>query len=269
MENTASDFTIDIARDCPMQLDETWEVGLSEIIFPSLIYNLTETMLQDIFVLSENSRRIDQALIHVENPPDNVKIDSNLVPGFYTPNDFVHYFNQFVKDDNEYMNKRRHLFSTKFSFNEASKKFFIKIGGQEKIHINNKRMKFMLGLPTEGYEKYLENTEMNKKIISFPNIADFYANIRTIFIYCDLVRRSQVGDVFAPILRIISLKNSKNDSMTLHYDFRSPQYFPLATPMNINSIRIQMTDASGDKIVFPNGNTIAVLHFRKKDFKIT
>jgi hypothetical protein len=89
---------------------------------------------------------------------------------------------------------------------------------------------------------------------------DVNRGTHTIFVYCDVVQDSIVGDVKAPLLRsVIANARYGEDKREV---FSKPMYMPLRTNQ-FDTIRISIKDESGRPIKFNYGNSCVTLHFRR------
>ena len=85
--------------------------------------------------------------------------------------------------------------------------------------------------------------------------------MENLYIYSDIVKYSLVGNIYAPLLRIVP----HGKKPTLGYrniQFQHRYYLPLNTE-NIKQIGIFLYDNQGELIKFRSGKVTVVLHFRK------
>ena len=78
-----------------------------------------------------------------------------------------------------------------------------------------------------------------------------------VYVYCDLVEYSYVGDTMVPCLRTVSLPN-KNKITVQRYD--NVHYMPLQSN-RFTTIEISIAGDLGEIIEFKEGLTIVKLHF--------
>jgi hypothetical protein len=83
-------------------------------------------------------------------------------------------------------------------------------------------------------------------------------------VYCDLIADQYIGDVIAPIIRIINLGNIQGNDTITFYD--NPHYVN-CKKSTINSINIRILDLQGNPIKFENkfSYVILKLHLRKQN----
>jgi hypothetical protein len=92
------------------------------------------------------------------------------------------------------------------------------------------------------------------------HVSDISSGINNLFIYCDVIESTVVGDTIAPLLRIVEAKGSVGEIITRTYD--DPRYVPLQKK-NFDSIEIDIRDQLGSPIQFETGRVIVTLHFRR------
>jgi len=197
--NTLSNYIVNFPHT--LTLDETWEVGLSEIHF---------SLDHDETTRSEESDEITFSKKDV-----TIRLDSA-----------VNFRNKYSLCDN--INT---ILAHEFS-NESPYLWYDESG----VFHQDKNVVLSNSL----------EIKLNKKEPSH------------LYVYCSIVKAQYVGNVLAPLLRIVNtLKNTIN---TITYD--NPQYLPVAQ-RHINQIEIDIRDDKGNHIKFLNGRTICVLHARR------
>ena len=82
------------------------------------------------------------------------------------------------------------------------------------------------------------------------------------YVYSSLVKDSIVGNVFAPIIRVVGLED-KPKSEAIHRQFTVPHYLPLRSS-SFNEVVLELTDSMGNSMKSNQDNSVAVFHFRKK-----
>jgi hypothetical protein len=87
-------------------------------------------------------------------------------------------------------------------------------------------------------------------------------NINSLYIYSDILEYQYVGDVYAPLLRVVTVENKNNVYVDSIYD--SPHYVPVLRN-NIETIDIDIRSDNGNQILFQTGKVLVKLHFRRKN----
>ena len=90
-------------------------------------------------------------------------------------------------------------------------------------------------------------------------IMDLNEDLKSVYIYSDLVSARPVGDTMAPLLRIVPMSDKKQE--VVHYTFAKPHYIPLSC-FQFNTTEILLTTDQGKTISFSSGSTIVTLYFR-------
>ena len=90
---------------------------------------------------------------------------------------------------------------------------------------------------------------------------DLDQNVKSLFVYTDLVQPRPVGDVVVPLLRSLPPVDKGKD--TVFYLFEKPHYIPLAR-FQFDTVEILLTSDQGETISFDNGHCIVTLHFRRR-----
>ena len=81
------------------------------------------------------------------------------------------------------------------------------------------------------------------------------------FVYSDVAEYTHVGNITAPILRIVSYKQSKSSTHS-HQEFVNLHYVPLANLILIKFILISKMKLAGLSPFF-GGKTLVKLHFKR------
>ena len=244
--NKPGDFTVDLPEG-NNNLKGKWKVGISEIFYPKFFYNITREMFEDgIQCFTINRLGLVKRQVRLE-----------MQPGLYTAESFCHKMNLSLK----------RLFENaptpRLYFHLSAKNISLKMPGGWKLEFKNKRLRYMLGLESEDDVFTIQNKTSDKIFFEFPFLVNFMANRKFTYIYCNIVAYSRVGALFAPILRIVENDLSDSQKEDNHYEFQSPYYYPLIYP-NISRIQFTLRDNLGQPYIFPQGETLIVLHFIKK-----
>ena len=80
--------------------------------------------------------------------------------------------------------------------------------------------------------------------------------------YSDVIGYTYLGEVMAPILRVIPFKSSKHSKQS-HKQFVNVLYVPVAKSF-IQQVCISIKGDSGKDILFSSGKTLMKLHFRQR-----
>ncbi|GFU57451.1 uncharacterized transposon-derived protein F54H12.3 [Trichonephila clavipes] len=114
----------------------------------------------------------------------------------------------------------------------------------------------------EGVSELLgfEPGEIKGKVES-PYIAEPNASFPLIYVYCDLVEPQIVGDIQAPLLKIVKVEGKDGEVVNSHYT--RPHFVPVIR-QHFQTIELVLRLHSGDLVPFERGRVIAVIHFRMR-----
>lgn len=100
--------------------------------------------------------------------------------------------------------------------------------------------------------------------IILPETCDFGRNNRILFVYCNLVKPTDIGNSQCPILRAVDISTtSLTRSPVFHKTFQPIQYHPVANSQ-FTEIHFELLNGLGEPFPFQHGeNSILVLHFRR------
>ena len=259
VSNTPSHFKIPLAKPLNFRDPHNWEVSLSELYFPSLYYNISQ---------DNNSNLTIQYHIKGVVRTKNITIPQ----GHYDPASYV-------KEVNKEITKIKHkftetsepkvLFKGRLENNPNSRKITLVLNNHlEAMTFYGDNFRNMLGLEkandpddlTIKFEDELHSTR--EYYYEFPKSCSFNYKCAHMYVYSSLVEDSIVGNVFAPIVRVVGLED-KPKSEAIHREFTMPHYLPLRSG-SFNEVVLELTDGMGNSMKFNQGNSVAVFHFKKK-----
>lgn len=207
----------------PIDLNGEWEVGLSEIIYPHAWHNINES--NNAFYYDVGDGKLKKNIIDVgfyESAHDIVSAIQVLLPK--TP--------RFT-----------------LTYNKASKR--VKINAEQgALHLE--KLGSVLGFP--------QNTIIRKSVKSEVE-ANALSAFTFFYVYTDIVAPQIVGDIQAPLLRIVRVKGQTGEVISQYYD--RPQYLPLMRH-SFQTIQIELRLNSGNFVPFQRGKVIVILHFRMR-----
>jgi len=85
--------------------------------------------------------------------------------------------------------------------------------------------------------------------------------VPTLFVYYDALEHVVVGDVMAPLLRIVDMKR-KQTYGRMHQVLNPPLYVPLQKK-HFDTIEINIMTDTGDDVPFARGKSVVVLEFKR------
>ena len=91
---------------------------------------------------------------------------------------------------------------------------------------------------------------------------DLSGGYHSLFVYCDIVKPSYVGDSYTQLLRLVQIPGNHKYGEQILFAVSNIYYLPLLTK-DFETIEIDIKDDNGQQVPFEFGRSIIVLHFRK------
>lgn len=264
--NKTSHFFTELPK--PIELDkESWEVALVEIDYPRSWYNV-----------QQNAYKVTFSKFLVDNSTVMYKQPIVLKHGYYIEE------REILREIEETKNP---TFKTRISYDNVSRKTFIRLADRESITIS-KPLSQMIGFLDFVDERhwsfntfhmgntYYKTTIINDKTVVPPEDVlqplknekvyaqkafDLSSGLHSIYIYSNIVDDCVVGNTVAPLLRTVLVEGNYGDFVQKTYIH--PHYLPISYN-RINDIEISLRDDLGNLIPFEFGKVLVKLHFRRK-----
>ena len=135
--------------------------------------------------------------------------------------------------------------------NKSFKKVVVKIIAPELENTVRDWLKPNRVVPSKSTEKHTPEEE---------------EELKTVFVYCDLVASRPVGDVMVPLLRAVPSVEKNSSSIFRIYD--KPHYIPLSR-FSFDTVEILLCNELGETLPFTSGTSVLTLHFRtRKHFEL-
>ena len=97
-------------------------------------------------------------------------------------------------------------------------------------------------------------------------VSPFMTNIKrytALYVYTDIIQNQLMGDVRAPLFRVVPVKSRCGDTTSATY--KQSQFLPLSRS-NIQTIEINIRSNTSKLVSFETGKSIVTLVFRRKSF---
>ncbi len=260
-DNTLMEFTTKLPST--IELTNEWEVGLAEIMFPRSWYTIPEEGL----IIEVDYRRCSpewktmmagrQARgedISVKEFHTDAEIE--LKGGFYkTMEDIQQELKLSIKAAFDAVDQS--ISPPAFYYNPISKRMHITVPAGMYIRFPLP-LGDILGLTPE------QTIMCNKTEINFSVVGNLPCNLQTgvhaLYVYCDLLQYTHVGDIKAPLLRVVDSGGETGEVVTRYYE--RPRYVPLQKK-SFDTVQLVIRDDLGEKILFSSGKVLVTLHFRR------
>ena len=222
-DNTLASFKTKLLS--PLELHDQWEVGLAEIIYPYTWFNINFTNNQFKFLLN-----------------DEVIIVLRIPEGYYKDIEIV------CRALVDILPLRLHNNINIFQ-DSTSKRVHIELDQVSGLYLSE-------GLgQVFGYPEGLVTGQQKSP---FP--PDLEGGINTLYVYTDIVDEQRVGDVTAPLLRIVSVPRRRAGEFVT-FTYGTPHYVPVKSKY-VDTIQVDIRSDFGEKIPFQRGRVVIKLHFR-------
>lgn len=263
-ENTLASFTNVLGEEISLIGD--WRVALTEIIFPSYIKNVTDTLITVFRGDDHDNREVPAGFISKQRQGNHLSIKSgtyekldDLIKEISATGDIEikHYVDQrdghlelrFEKDEGITFSSRQ--IPSILGFKGVQ-------DGDKSIHVGYKQLPEIWSYITE-----------NKHRADYP--VDMSAGTQLLFVYIDIITHQLVGNTKAPLLRVIDTnRRLKNGSLspnepTHRKNFSTLEYKKLLTT-TIQSVKVELRTETGKLVPFVGiGKVLLALRFKKFD----
>ncbi len=227
-ENKISHFITRLPK--PIELRGEWENGMVELLYPHTGHNVNN---QNNLIGFETDTKL--------------RVGRRLPPGCY----------ESVPDILKAIYVKEHDDKIFMSYNDVTKRVQITVKNNAKL-VLYPGLAEMLGFePMEitSFDASIETTVVS------PLVADPSAHYRVLMIYTDVVEPQIVGDVLAPLLRVVRVRGQDGEMISEQYD--RPHYLPVNRKM-IETLEIVIRTHAGCLAPFERGRSYVKLHFRQK-----
>ena len=255
-KNTQCDFKVKLDHSIQIEKDN-WEVGLVEVITPTEVNNITKE--NNYVILRFTDRKM------CEDIDNCTKYDSYVDRKIYIQNGYYASPRHLVEEIQKSINFRYGLTlknsnaTISITYGENSARVKLDVQDPTKVQIIfPKAIAEILGVDRNYFDKPLGN---EKYIFRYG--VDLNTKIHQLYIYSDLASYTFIGDVTAPILRVLPFE-SKRENNHLHQEFVNVHYVPVAKSF-INQVHISIKGDTGENVPFISGKTLVKLHFRQKE----
>ncbi|GBN79990.1 hypothetical protein AVEN_183682-1 [Araneus ventricosus] len=134
------------------------------------------------------------------------------------------------------------------NYNKHSKKVKLQLSNGATLKLSDRLSENLGFVPGEVLgENVVRDTTL---AIESPFIADPNVDLYLLYIYTDIIQPEMVGGVFAPLLRIMTVKGKDGDM--IHEIFDRPHYCPVSRK-NFQSIEIVIRTHTGRFVSFDRG----------------
>ena len=255
-ENKVSDYTVHLPKE--INLSGSWELGLSEILYPNSWYNI-DTNKCYIFYLR-----------------GAVQFFAVLPAGYYQQPQYVvgqilHEMKRMFQARNKTLVSEGVLtkpidFLFDLTYNPQTQRTTVSIehkngaptveregSMQPDVTVTfSDELASLLGFEKKYYTEIGEYTSENVANID---------TVNAIYVYCDVIEHRTVGHTLAPLLAVLPVTGKSGAYVSKRYD--KIQYHPVLKK-TFSDIHISLRDDQAKRIRFRKGKVIVTLHLRPR-----
>lgn len=214
----------------PIELKGEWEVGLVEFTYPHTWYNVN---------VNNNFLGFDIG--------DGIELGLRISPGFYKT----------IQEILNAIDLDLHKNKISFKYHPITRRVSVRVKKNCRVILHNGLAELL------GFEpmQIINDTPNSEKVVEGSFIADPRMHYRILMLYTDIIESQIVGDVLAPLLKIVNVRGSDGEIISKQYE--RPQYLPVSRK-NIDTIEINIRTHMGELTPFERGRSYVKLHFRQK-----
>lgn len=258
-DNTIARYSTKLSKT--IDLDGQYEVGLSEIIYPTNYFNFDNREKEYKFWIQTVVKTVNPET-REEEVVDNIRKRRLVRNGnFKSLDDFLTTFNRQIAEE-----------MTEIELPSSCIKFAKSDEDRIVLVVNTPRDRPILGgiyfamspklSRRLGYEDQIEPTSLSvNQRLRAKNSFELNMGKTIMYIYSDVISHSLVGDVSAPLLRACNLPLLPHDN-SIHLTFPDIHYKPLQK-LDFDTIDISINTEEGLPMPFQSGKVLITLHFRR------
>ena len=255
-ENKLSDYMVHLPKE--INLSGSWELGLSEILYPNTWYN------------------IDTNQFYIFYQRGALEFVAVLPADYYQQPQYI--VRQILQEmRREFQNRNKTLVSEGVLTQPIDFLFDLTYNPQTQLttmsiqHKKGARTTDRNGTTQPDVVVTLLNelaSILGFRKVWYREIGEYtsasVANVDTvnaIYVYCDVIEHRTVGHTLAPLLAVLPVTGKPGAYVSKRYD--KIQYHPVLKK-NLSDIHISLRDDQGKRIRFRKGKVIVTLHLRPK-----
>ena len=147
----------------------------------------------------------------------------------------------------------RKIVDTKFAYDATSRKISLYVGADNVVTLSSDLASIM-GFSSRQLT-FRDERKYKGKVAMDPN-----RGFNSLYVYCDAAEAIPVGDIKAPLLRVVDAAANFGD--LIHRLYTAPQYVPVSKK-EFNTLEIDIRDDTGRPVLFAFGKVVATVHFRR------
>ena len=232
--NKISNFVVQLADTLKLH-SQQWEVGLSEIQYPHIWFNI-------------RNKRNKLKIVTAKGDVIPIKVPT----GYYkNPDEVVTLVNKQLETLN-YADDHRTDCKIALIYHKLLNKVVIESCPHYSMKIANTDIGRLLGI--------VEDVDFNSRVEAQSMALHSNGNF-SLYVYMDIVEGQYLGDLKVPLLKVVPVKGKHGDYQCIRYD--RPNFIPLSRS-EIQNIEVNIRDDTGNLISFEGGKVVLTLVFRRR-----
>jgi hypothetical protein len=233
--NTNSTFTVKLEHPLVLESGQ-WEAGLVDIHYPTTWANVPDGAVECV-----------RSVVHEDGTSSDESVSLSIREGRYSD------FNELVREISRNLRGKGLDTIIAVYYNSIRNLSFIRIRSE------GYKLKFAPSLasafgfvPGRYYEQGKHESSTRP---------DLNAGFTSLYVYSKIVEARPVGDVMAPLLRVVPVKADERFANT-YIEFTNVHYLPVPNT-STNLIEVLIRRDNGEEIPFSSGKVILTVHFRR------
>ena len=258
-DNTIAKYSTKLSK--AIDLDGQYEVGLSEIIYPTNYFNF-DNREKDYRFWIQIVTKVVNPETREEELVENVRKRRLVKSGNYKSlNDFLTIFNRQISEELAEIELPTNC--VKFVRSDEDRVVLVISSPRDRPILS--RIFFAMSPKLTrrlGYEDDVEPISLNaSQRLRAKNSFELNMGKNIMYIYSDVISHSLVGDVSAPLLRACNLPLLPHDN-SIHLTFPDVHY-KRVQKAEFDTISISINTEEGVPMPFQSGKVLITLHFRR------
>ena len=254
-ENTLANFKTHLLNKIQLGHGGDWEIGLAEIQYPRNWLTISAKDQDDYIMVSCPRAPLPERIKGLEG--------TRIEPFHCIPDARGPYPKEIVFPKGHYRSITDILQVLNRKVQKVAQFGWIPFENYVRVMIKKNRTLFLSNTLAKllGLRKRLIGKKEEEVIYTGENISPFPPEIKNMYVYCNLAQDRVVGDVEAPLLRIIPVTGHYQEFVT--HICEDVHFVPAKGGEN-SMVEIDIRDDLGDPIPFQEGKLVVVLELRKK-----
>ena len=253
--NTLANFKTQLLNKINLNHAGDWEIGLAEIQYPQNWH--TPAPGNDEYEITVCPRTPDESKIQGlrDDEIEFLHCVRRTVGPFPKQDTLPKGYYRSIPDIIEVLNRKYGTRYAKFGWVPFENRVKVLIKKDKAVLLSPRFAKIL------GLRRALLGKKGEEKVYIGESVNPFPPDIKNMYVYCNLAQHRVVGDVEAPLLRIIPIKGRHQEFIT--HVCEDVHFVPAIGGEN-SMVEIDIRDDLGEPIPFEEGKLVVVVELRKR-----